>query len=205
MMVPSQRHLVDCLNIVPIDTIQRRSQRRSTELPTLFTAIQEPIPQAPAPFRNSLATLSSKSPLALEFPDMDFTPPPTGTWPSLRVRRPETATTVIPSFAGVNTGSKTSALVDIGSHTLTSYGRKRTPVPQFTHSHPDLSHKHASEAHSESDNPSSPPSSSASSASPVPVNQRQVLKKLPLACLFCRGRKIACGPPIPGSKDNTCK
>ncbi|TFK60871.1 hypothetical protein BDN72DRAFT_883421 [Pluteus cervinus] len=29
-------------------------------------------------------------------------------------------------------------------------------------------------------------------------------KKPPLACLFCRGRKIACGPPIPGSKDKTC-
>ncbi|EDR05507.1 uncharacterized protein LACBIDRAFT_329840 [Laccaria bicolor S238N-H82] len=29
-------------------------------------------------------------------------------------------------------------------------------------------------------------------------------KKPPLACLFCRGRKIACGAPIPGSKDKTC-
>jgi hypothetical protein len=28
-------------------------------------------------------------------------------------------------------------------------------------------------------------------------------KKPPLACLFCRGRKIACGPPLPGKK--TCK
>jgi hypothetical protein len=30
-------------------------------------------------------------------------------------------------------------------------------------------------------------------------------KKPALACLFCRGRKIACGPPVPGSKDKTCK
>jgi hypothetical protein len=30
-------------------------------------------------------------------------------------------------------------------------------------------------------------------------------KKPPLACLFCRGRKIACGPPPPGSTDKTCK
>lgn len=29
-------------------------------------------------------------------------------------------------------------------------------------------------------------------------------KKPPLACLFCRGRKIACGPPDPGSEDPTC-
>ena len=30
-------------------------------------------------------------------------------------------------------------------------------------------------------------------------------KRPALACLFCRGRKIACGPPLPGSKDKTCK
>ena len=31
-------------------------------------------------------------------------------------------------------------------------------------------------------------------------------KKQPfLACFFCRGRKIACGPPPPGSADRTCK
>lgn len=29
-------------------------------------------------------------------------------------------------------------------------------------------------------------------------------KKPPLACLFCRGRKIACGPPLPGSTKKTC-
>ena len=30
-------------------------------------------------------------------------------------------------------------------------------------------------------------------------------KKPPLACLFCRGRKIACGAPLPGSLKKTCK
>ncbi|KAF8815735.1 hypothetical protein BYT27DRAFT_6662400 [Phlegmacium glaucopus] len=29
-------------------------------------------------------------------------------------------------------------------------------------------------------------------------------RKPPLACLFCRGRKIACGPPLPGSGKKTC-
>ncbi|KAI6001700.1 hypothetical protein F5J12DRAFT_684288, partial [Pisolithus orientalis] len=29
-------------------------------------------------------------------------------------------------------------------------------------------------------------------------------KKPALACLFCRGRKIACGPPPPGTKEKTC-
>lgn len=40
--------------------------------------------------------------------------------------------------------------------------------------------------------------------SPLP-SDRQLEKKPPLACLFCRGRKIACGPPEPGSEDPTCK
>ncbi|KAL4073773.1 hypothetical protein V8B97DRAFT_1936134 [Scleroderma yunnanense] len=33
---------------------------------------------------------------------------------------------------------------------------------------------------------------------------RSLDKKPALACLFCRGRKIACGPPLPGNKDKTC-
>lgn len=30
-------------------------------------------------------------------------------------------------------------------------------------------------------------------------------KPLVMACLFCRGRKIACGAPPPGSKDRSCE
>lgn len=41
--------------------------------------------------------------------------------------------------------------------------------------------------------------------SPLPSSKRPLEKKPPLACLFCRGRKIACGPPLPGSLDKTCK
>lgn len=40
--------------------------------------------------------------------------------------------------------------------------------------------------------------------SPPPHPKRSMDKKPALACLFCRGRKIACGPPVPGSKDRTC-
>ncbi|KAI0039979.1 hypothetical protein FA95DRAFT_1452543, partial [Auriscalpium vulgare] len=29
-------------------------------------------------------------------------------------------------------------------------------------------------------------------------------KKPALACLFCRERKIACGPPVPGSNNPSC-
>jgi hypothetical protein len=49
------------------------------------------------------------------------------------------------------------------------------------------------------------PRGGAMSLSPLPTNKRQVEKKPPLACLFCRGRKIACGAPLPGSLDKTCK
>ncbi|KAG6832036.1 hypothetical protein H0H87_003017 [Tephrocybe sp. NHM501043] len=41
--------------------------------------------------------------------------------------------------------------------------------------------------------------------SPLPPSRRPIAKKPPLACLFCRGRKIACGPPDPGSSDRSCK
>ena len=42
--------------------------------------------------------------------------------------------------------------------------------------------------------------------SPALASKKLALdKKQTLACLFCRGRKIACGPPLPGSPDRTCK
>ena len=44
--------------------------------------------------------------------------------------------------------------------------------------------------------------------SPLPHNRKVAVdadKKPALACLFCRGRKIACGPPLPGSTDKSCK
>lgn len=38
------------------------------------------------------------------------------------------------------------------------------------------------------------------------VKQADKIKKKPaLACHFCRGRKIACGPPAPGSSETSCK
>ncbi|KAF8070163.1 hypothetical protein FPV67DRAFT_1668042 [Lyophyllum atratum] len=41
--------------------------------------------------------------------------------------------------------------------------------------------------------------------SPLPPSRRPHSKKPPLACIFCRGRKIACGPPDSGSSDRSCK
>ncbi|KII92715.1 hypothetical protein PLICRDRAFT_696024 [Plicaturopsis crispa FD-325 SS-3] len=49
------------------------------------------------------------------------------------------------------------------------------------------------------------PSRSASPRHLSPLPRLRVLEKKPmLACLFCRGRKIACGPPAPDSKDKSC-
>ncbi|KAI0319717.1 hypothetical protein OF83DRAFT_1054464, partial [Amylostereum chailletii] len=41
-------------------------------------------------------------------------------------------------------------------------------------------------------------------ASGTLTNRRTVRKKPALACLFCRERKIACGPPAPEDEDQTC-
>ena len=58
----------------------------------------------------------------------------------------------------------------------------------------------------------SPPPRTQQQAQPSQVNPHQhhgkggpLDKKPALACFFCRGRKIACGPPLPESKDKTCK
>jgi len=64
------------------------------------------------------------------------------------------------------------------------------------------SHTHSEST--ESPRQRSPSPRGASRISPPPHPKRSMDKKPALACLFCRGRKIACGPPVPGSKDRTC-
>ncbi len=52
-----------------------------------------------------------------------------------------------------------------------------------------------------------PPASgtlTAGSSPTQPGKQQPNKKPPPLACLFCRGRKIACGPPMSESKERTC-
>jgi len=56
--------------------------------------------------------------------------------------------------------------------------------------------------------PTPRPSSQGIRLSPLPQNKKgstDASKKPVLACLFCRGRKIACGPPLPGSLNKSCK
>ncbi|KAG6895925.1 hypothetical protein C0992_011558 [Termitomyces sp. T32_za158] len=57
---------------------------------------------------------------------------------------------------------------------------------------------------SHSDSPSREHSKSASPPNKRPKMLRDKNGKPIMACLFCRGRKIACGPPPKGSNDPTC-
>lgn len=47
--------------------------------------------------------------------------------------------------------------------------------------------------------------SKAKVSSTKPSGRRVGGKKPTLACIFCRGRKIACGPPLPGGPEHSCK
>jgi len=100
------------------------------------------------------------------------------------------------------------------------YPTVQEPTVRVTsRNHLPLAHVHARHAQHQSDYQTHTPSSHHSlvwrthhSVSPRPLMpltplpiKRPTGKKPPLACFFCRGRKIACGPPIPGSKDKTCK
>ena len=85
------------------------------------------------------------------------------------------------------------------NHNSTRHAKQQQPqMPE-----PACSHKHPTKRL----NPISRCSSSPRMPmrlSPLP-SKRTAEKKPALACLFCRGRKIACGPPLPESKDKTCK
>ncbi|KIK92557.1 hypothetical protein PAXRUDRAFT_567209 [Paxillus rubicundulus Ve08.2h10] len=75
---------------------------------------------------------------------------------------------------------------------------------QAPFSPPQPQHYASSYGHSRRRRSRSPSPRSQHHMSPIPHSRRSLDKKPALACLFCRGRKIACGPPIPGSKDKTC-
>ncbi|EIW83497.1 hypothetical protein CONPUDRAFT_164428 [Coniophora puteana RWD-64-598 SS2] len=76
------------------------------------------------------------------------------------------------------------------SHSHSRVHRRRASTPN-THAHV----KHRSRSRSNSPKVR---------LSPNPSARKLAEKKPALACLFCRGRKIACGPPLPGSNDKTC-
>ncbi|KAL0572773.1 hypothetical protein V5O48_009186 [Marasmius crinis-equi] len=131
-------------------------------------------------------------------PDLDLTPSEaTGTWPSLRVRRNDS---VCMSFSGPPADEGQSG------HTLTTFGRRATVPPTLSPTSASTSATAAPPCPEPRRETSDTPPT-LMRISPLPSHRRPVEKKKAqtLACNFCRGRKIACGPPVPGTVEKTCK
>ncbi|KAF9049712.1 hypothetical protein BJ165DRAFT_1401584 [Panaeolus papilionaceus] len=101
----------------------------------------------------------------------------------------------------------TSSHTDIIQPKVESPEAAPSPLsPQPSHYSPTISQADSSKAPARAmtwSGPTRPSSPRSMRLSPLPL-KRPLEKKPPLACLFCRGRKIACGPPLPGSPDRTC-
>ena len=91
-----------------------------------------------------------------------------------------------------------------------------SPPPTIRDDHPDIPFQSHSPAPSPSHAPRSRPNKTSknglTSKRRAPAHPSPVLGKLCqpdgkpiLACLFCRGRKIACRQPLPGSVAKSCK
>ncbi|PPQ83127.1 hypothetical protein CVT24_002469, partial [Panaeolus cyanescens] len=93
-----------------------------------------------------------------------------------------------------------------GTHTDNIHPQVHSPEaapspqsPPSSHYSPSISQPDASKASARAmswSGPTRPASPRSMRLSPLPL-KRPLEKKPPLACLFCRGRKIACGPPLP--------
>ncbi|KAG6375585.1 hypothetical protein JVT61DRAFT_3150 [Boletus reticuloceps] len=89
---------------------------------------------------------------------------------------------------------------------LPRHSRMLTDLPSPVSLSRSLSQPYPSSSSTRSHRRHSRSPSPRSSLHMSPTHTKRSLDKKPaLACLFCRGRKIACGPPEPGSKDKTCK
>ncbi|KAK0194930.1 hypothetical protein F5146DRAFT_264985 [Armillaria mellea] len=99
-----------------------------------------------------------------------------GTWPRLHVRTHANCSSLPPDDKDLSTSQESSFRVD---EKLDAAASKRQPAVTLA-----KAIKQPVKA--------------------LPAHKRAVGKKPSLACLFCRGRKIACGPPLPGSTDKTC-
>ncbi|KAF5368164.1 hypothetical protein D9615_010191 [Tricholomella constricta] len=89
-----------------------------------------------------------------------------------------------------------------------------TPVVDVPPTHHHLTYRHnrnsrsRSRSHRYMPRKSSSPSMSRASSPQPPRKRVKAIRdkdgKPIMACLYCRGRRIACGPPPPGSADQTC-
>lgn len=149
--------------------------------------VVDPIVSAPAPaFRQTISTRTEVPPPFDPTPQYRTMADPT--WPN-----PPALTTPTPRH---HTVQEPTVRVRSRDHPPRVHGHARHQSDYQTHA-PSSHHTSVWRAHrSVSPRPLMP-------LTPLPI-KRPAEKKPPLACLFCRGRKIACGPPIPGSKDKTC-
>ncbi|OAX39730.1 hypothetical protein K503DRAFT_715893 [Rhizopogon vinicolor AM-OR11-026] len=160
----------------------------------------------PAGLLNHLGRGSEDAKLLDDEPPMDHLPypPPTQTPSSYEFQPyspPEMTTSPSPY-------SPQSPALMVPSQSYMFEGESSTPA--FIHTNQQHYHsQNESPSHTHGDSTESPSRRSPSPRgacriSPPPHQKRSMDKKPALACLFCRGRKIACGPPVLGNKDRTC-
>ncbi|KIM40163.1 hypothetical protein M413DRAFT_172756 [Hebeloma cylindrosporum] len=190
--------------------------------PVVEPCHRAPVPQQPAPFERAYAP-DFAQPSAQGY----FYPPPPHT-PSDLTISPQTEhgnmqeglfRAVVPAqhprHHSIDAGHAIEHHRNQGrsTHPSSSHSRRNRDHHRHGHEH-RLSRSHSHPTHPRQPEPmpqrgmswvgSQPtPPGPSMPLSPLP-SKRQLEKKPPLACLFCRGRKIACGPPMPGSPDKTC-
>ncbi|KAH0589457.1 hypothetical protein J132_05651 [Termitomyces sp. J132] len=144
-------------------------------------------PQSSAETIQTNIVVSSQQPLSIpESPPMDFLPSPDSP------AQPAPNTNLIPAptmFPKTEYSHPSLAYADPSLYHLSAYSRSYNFYPTT----------------SQDGWPVCTPLPRSVRLSPLPPSRRPIAKKPPLACLFCRGRKIACGPPDPGSPNRSCK
>lgn len=175
-----------------------------------------PPPPSPSEEESPSSPYSSNSPTSADFfqrRDSASVPPPDMTWSSLVKDLSQRVLAPAPPSSSSSTEAPLPSPQEASSSLLPR--RQHNLHKHLFHQNPSLVELTARQSgkHGSRNNidrlllrtipPILPPRTGTRSTS---VQKRTSIdKKPPLACLFCRGRKIACGPPLPGTTDKTCK
>ena len=189
----------------------------------LYTLPDQDDDSVASPSETSMQYVDDQKPLASVYdePPMDSLPypPPTNATSPPYFQIPSTPQTTQDGVAlgsssfihdgsfQMNTGRDEWQDTSTRAHRLTipSHSFMLSELPSPVAFSQSLSQQYSSATRSHRRHSRSPSPRSPLRMSPAPHTKRSLDKKPALACLFCRGRKIACGPPQPGSKDKTCK
>ncbi|KAF5374556.1 hypothetical protein D9757_010152 [Collybiopsis confluens] len=221
--VSSSSELMAAINLcggesaAQIDSDPLQLNQTSTTGPKL-EPIDYPLPAMTYPVNQEKAYVSSDEPL------MDFLAPPCSVSVKAEVSSPQdqqlsvngfssplAIQPVSPLFRNELTTRARSSIIDSSpdvakvesSPTSESASPSPLPLPSLTIAMP--SPRAQESPGTRSDNPSE--LTGLMRLSPLPINRRPAEKKKAqtLACNFCRVRKIACGPPLAGTVEKTCK